>query len=160
MKDVRTGLGFDVHRMVRDRPLILGGVTIPYSKGLLGHSDADVLLHAIGEALLGAAGLGDLGTHFPDTDPSLQGVSSSSLMEEILKLVREDGWNPVNADATLIAERPCLAPHIPAMRSRTASLLRLPEKAVNIKASTCEGLGFIGRGEGIAAMATVLIKKC
>jgi 2-C-methyl-D-erythritol 2,4-cyclodiphosphate synthase len=154
---VRIGQGFDAHRLVEGRPLILGGVEIPYPMGLLGHSDADVLSHAIGDALLGAVGAGDLGTHFPDTDPAYRNISSLVLLKRIMSLVEARGLRPVNVDATVIAQRPRLAPHLPQMAANLAAALGLPREAVNVKATTTEGLGFAGREEGIAAAAVVLL---
>jgi 2-C-methyl-D-erythritol 2,4-cyclodiphosphate synthase len=156
---VRVGLGYDAHRLVAGRPLILGGVEIPYALGLLGHSDADVLTHAIGDALLGAVGAGDLGTHFPDKDPAYQNISSLILLARIMEVVRRRGFAPVNVDATIVAEQPRLAPHIPAMQARLAPVLGLTPADINIKATTTEHMGFAGRGEGMAAYAVVLVIK-
>ena len=156
---IRIGQGWDIHKLVEGRPLILGGVTIPHDKGLLGHSDADALLHAITDALLGAAGLGDIGSHFPDTDPAFHGVDSRILLRETAARLRERGWKVVNVDSTVIAQRPKLASHIPAMRAHIATDLRLDMDAVNIKAKTSEKLGHLGREEGIAAQAVCLIEK-
>jgi 2-C-methyl-D-erythritol 2,4-cyclodiphosphate synthase len=156
---VRVGLGYDAHRLVAGRPLILGGVAIPHDQGLLGHSDADVLSHAIGDALLGAVGAGDLGTHFPDRDPAYQDISSLILLERIMELVRDRGFAPVNVDATVVAQQPRLAPHIPAMQEKLAAVLGLMPAEVNIKATTTELMGFAGRGEGIAAYAVVLVAQ-
>jgi len=156
---VRVGLGYDAHRLVEGRPLILGGVTIPYHLGLLGHSDADVLTHAIGDALLGSVGAGDLGSHFPDKDPAYKDISSLILLERIMAMVRDRGFAPVNVDATVVAEKPRLAPHLPEMRARLAPILGLAPEDVNLKATTTEHLGFAGRGEGIAAYAVVLVAK-
>lgn len=155
---MRIGMGYDVHRLVEGRQLIIGGVNIPYEKGLLGHSDADVLIHAIMDALLGAAALGDIGKHFPDTDERYRGISSLSLLEHVYKLLKDRNYRIVNIDATIIAQRPKMLPHIPAMRERIASALELDEDRVSIKATTTERLGFTGRGEGIAAQAAVLIE--
>ncbi len=154
---MRVGLGFDAHRLVEGRPLILGGVEIPYHMGLLGHSDADVLTHAIGDALLGAVGAGDLGRHFPDTDPAYKNISSLILLEKIMEMVRLRGFQPVNLDAVVVAQAPRLAPHIPRMMDRLAPILNLPLGAMNLKATTTEHLGFAGRGEGIGAYAVVLV---
>ena len=154
---MRVGLGFDAHRLVEGRPLILGGVEIPYHMGLLGHSDADVLTHAIGDALLGAVGAGDLGSHFPDTDPAYENISSLILLEKIMEMVRLRGFQPVNLDAVVVAQAPRLAPHIPRMMDRLAPILNLPLGAMNLKATTTEHLGFAGRGEGIGAYAVVLV---
>ena len=156
---MRVGLGYDAHRLVAGRPLILGGVEIPHAQGLLGHSDADVLAHAIGDALLGAVGAGDLGTHFPDKDPAYEGISSLTLLERIMQIVRERGFQPVNVDATLVAQEPRLAPHIPAMQANLAPILGLTPAEVNVKATTTEHMGFTGRGEGMAAYAVVLVTK-
>jgi 2-C-methyl-D-erythritol 2,4-cyclodiphosphate synthase len=158
-RKVRVGLGYDAHRLVAGRPLILGGVEIPYALGLLGHSDADVLTHAIGDALLGAVGAGDLGTHFPDKDPAYQNISSLILLARIMEVVRRRGFAPVNVDATIVAEQPRLAPHIPAMQARLAPVLGLTPADINIKATTTEHMGFAGRGEGMAAYAVVLVIK-
>jgi 2-C-methyl-D-erythritol 2,4-cyclodiphosphate synthase len=154
----RVGTGFDLHRLAPGRPLVLGGVPIPHAEGLLGHSDADALLHALADALLGAAGLGDLGQHFPDTDPRYAGADSRGLLRETVRLVKQAGWAVVNVDSTVIAERPRLAPHIPAMRAQIARLLEIPEGAVSVKAKTHEGVDGIGRGEAIAAHAVVLLQ--
>ena len=156
---MRVGHGFDVHRLVPDRKLILGGVTIPFDKGLLGHSDADVLTHAIGDALLGAAALGDLGAHFPDTDEKYAGISSLSILEDITRLLREHGWTIHNIDATVVMQRPKLAPHIHAMRENLARATNLDIDQVSIKATTTEGLGYTGDGTGAAAYAVVLIEE-
>ena len=156
---MRVGLGYDAHRLVAGRPLILGGVEIPHAQGLLGHSDADVLAHAIGDALLGAVGAGDLGTHFPDKDPAYKDISSLILLERIMEIVRDRGFAPVNVDATIVAQEPRLAPHIPAMQANLAPILGLTPADVNIKATTTEHMGFAGRGEGMAAYAVVLVTK-
>lgn len=150
---MRVGLGYDVHKLVEDRKLILGGVEIPYEKGLLGHSDADVLLHAIMDALLGAAALGDIGKHFPDTDPAYKGISSIKLLEHVGKLIEEKLYVIGNIDATIIAQRPKMAPHIEQMRKNVAEALKIDIDQVNIKATTEEGLGFTGSGEGISSQA-------
>ncbi len=157
--NLRIGQGYDVHRLVEGRPLILGGVEIPWEKGLLGHSDADVLVHAIMDALLGAAGLGDIGRLFPDSDPQYKGISSLILLEKTVQALRREGYRPVNVDATVVAERPKLAPYIPEMRDKIARCLELPEDAVNVKATTEEGLGFTGSGAGIAAQAIALVER-
>lgn len=146
-------MGYDVHRLVEERKLILGGVEIPYEKGLLGHSDADVLLHAIMDALLGAAALGDIGKHFPDSDPAYKGISSIKLLEHVAKLLEDENYVIGNIDATIIAQRPKMAPHIPLMRENIAKALQIEENRVNIKATTEEGLGFTGTGEGISSQA-------
>ncbi|MDR2637121.1 MAG: 2-C-methyl-D-erythritol 2,4-cyclodiphosphate synthase [Zoogloeaceae bacterium] len=157
--EYRIGQGYDVHALVTGRKLILGGVEIPFAKGLLGHSDADALLHAVTDALLGAAGLGDIGTHFPDSDPAHRDADSRRLLRETLQKIRARGWQPVNVDATIIAQAPRLAPHIPAMRAVLASDLDLPEEAVNIKGKSNENLGYLGRGEAIEAQAAVLLAR-
>jgi 2-C-methyl-D-erythritol 2,4-cyclodiphosphate synthase len=156
---MRIGHGYDVHRLVPDRALILGGVQIPYELGLLGHSDADVLLHAVCDAILGALGQGDIGRHFPDSDERYRGVSSLRLLAEVVDLATVGGYRLGNLDVTVIAQRPRLAPHVPAMRENIARVCRSEEGRVNIKATTTEGLGFEGRGEGIAAAAVVLLEK-
>jgi 2-C-methyl-D-erythritol 2,4-cyclodiphosphate synthase len=157
--DFRVGQGYDVHALVPGRPLIIGGVTIPYERGLLGHSDADVLLHAITDALFGAAGLGDIGRHFPDTDPDFAGANSRVLLREALARVARAGYTLVNVDSTVIAQAPKLAPHIVSMRENIAHDLSLPHDCVNVKAKTNEKLGYLGRGEGIEAQAVVLLKR-
>ena len=156
---MRVGLGYDVHKMVEGRDLILGGVTIPYEKGLLGHSDADVLVHAIMDALIGAAALGDIGKHFPDTDPQYKGISSIKLLRHVGKLLDEHMYVIENIDATIIAQRPKMAPHIQEMRKNVAETLGLELDQVNIKATTEEGLGFTGTGEGISSQAICAIEK-
>jgi 2-C-methyl-D-erythritol 2,4-cyclodiphosphate synthase len=155
---MRIGQGFDVHRLVAGRRLVIGGVDIPYEKGLLGHSDADVLLHAICDALLGAAGLGDIGRHFPDSDARFEGIDSRELLRRVADLVRARTLRVRNVDATIIAQAPRMAPHIPAMVANIAADLRLEAGAVNVKATTTEELGFTGRGEGIAAQAICLLE--
>lgn len=155
---MRVGFGYDVHRLVEDRDLILGGVKIPYEKGLLGHSDADVLLHAIMDALLGAAALGDIGRHFPDTDPAYKGISSLRLLEHVGELLSQESYQIINLDATIIAQRPKMAPHISQMVEQVARTLKIDKSQVNIKATTEEGLGFTGSGEGIAAHAICCIE--
>lgn len=155
----RVGQGFDVHALVEGRPLIIGGVTIPHTHGLLGHSDADVLLHAITDALLGAAGLGDIGRHFPDTDPAFKGADSRVLLREAMARVRKAGWSPVNIDATLHAQAPKIGPQAPAMVKNIAADTGLAESQVNIKAKTNEGLGYLGRKEGIAATVVALLAR-
>ena len=154
---MRVGLGYDVHKLVENRKLILGGVEIPYEKGLLGHSDADVLLHAIMDALLGAAALGDIGKHFPDTDDRYKGISSIKLLEEVGKKIDEANYIIENIDATIIAQKPKMAPHIEQMRKNIADTLGLDISRVNVKATTEEGLGFTGTGEGISSQAVALI---
>ena len=159
MRDMRIGHGYDVHRLVTDRELILGGVHIPYEKGLLGHSDADVLTHAVMDALLGARALGDIGKHFPDTDPAYKGADSLVLAKAVRALVCSDGWEISNVDATVIAQAPKLAPHIPAMREHLADALGISVDRVNVKATTEEKLGFTGEGLGISAHAVCLLTK-
>ncbi len=156
---MRIGHGYDVHRLVPDRKLIIGGVLIPYELGLLGHSDADVLTHALMDSLLGAAGLGDIGHAFPDNDPAYDGISSLLLLEKVMQRLKKDGWYVGNADITVIAQRPKLAPYLPEMRTMVADAMCVAPEQVNIKATTEEGLGFSGRGEGIAAHAVVLLEK-
>lgn len=155
----RIGQGFDVHQLTEGRPLIIGGITIPYEKGLLGHSDADVLLHTVSDACLGAIGEGDIGRHFPDTDPNFKDADSANLMERVWGIVKEKGYELVNADCTIIAQKPKMAPYIGEMQARIAELLEASPEQVNVKATTTEKLGFPGRGEGIAAQAVVLLKK-
>jgi len=155
---IRIGHGYDVHRLVDGRRLILGGVDIPFEKGLLGHSDADVLTHAVMDALLGAAGLGDIGKHFPDTDPAYAGADSLKLLEHVISLLREQGWKVGNVDATILAQRPKLAPHIPVMRDNLAACMEVSTQQVNVKATTEEKLGFTGSGEGMAAHAVCLLE--
>lgn len=156
---IRVGYGYDVHRLAEDRKCIIGGVEIPFEKGLLGHSDADVLLHAITDALLGAAALGDIGSHFPDTDDRWKGADSWLLLQEAGRLVRQAGWQAENIDSTVVAQRPRLAPYIQKMRERIAAALELAPEQVSVKGKTEEGLGFTGAGEGIAAHAVCLITK-
>jgi 2-C-methyl-D-erythritol 2,4-cyclodiphosphate synthase len=156
---MRIGHGYDVHRLVEGRKLILGGVAIPYEKGLLGHSDADVLLHAISDAILGAIGEGDIGRHFPDTDPRYKGADSLKLLAHVMNLAQDKGYRLGNVDATIVAQRPKLAPHIPLMRENIAAVLSGDLDRVNVKATTTEELGFAGRGEGIAAYAVALMEK-
>ena len=156
---MRIGMGYDVHRLVKDRDLIIGGVKIDYEMGLLGHSDADVLLHAISDALLGAAALGDIGKHFPDTDPKYKGISSLILLKHVGELLEENGYLINNIDATIIAQAPKMRPHIDAMRKNIADTLGLDITQVNVKATTEEGLGFTGTGEGISSQAVCLISE-
>ena len=156
---IRIGQGYDVHRLTAGRKLILGGVEIPFEKGLLGHSDADVLLHALCDALLGGAALGDIGKHFPDSDPAYAGVSSLLLLKETARLLREAGYTVGNVDSTVIAQKPKLAPFLPEMRENIARVLVIPVESVSVKATTEEGLGFTGSGEGIAASAVALLLK-
>lgn len=155
---MRIGHGFDVHRLVPERPLVIGGVTIPWHLGLLGHSDADVLLHAICDAILGAIGEGDIGRHFPDSDPAYRGIDSMRLLAHVAVLAAGCGWRVGNLDATVVAQRPRLAPHIPAMVERIAAGCGVTAERVNVKATTTEELGYTGRGEGIAAYAVVLME--
>lgn len=154
---MRIGMGYDVHRLVEGRDMIMGGVKIPYEKGLLGHSDADVLLHAIADALLGAAALGDIGKHFPDTDPAYKGISSLILLQKVGELLDEKGFLIENIDATIIAQAPKMRPYIDTMRQNIAHSLRITVEQVNVKATTEEGLGFTGIGEGISAQAICLL---
>lgn len=154
---IRVGQGFDVHQLVEGRPCIIGGVRIPYEKGLLGHSDADVLLHTVSDAILGALGLGDIGKHFPDTDPAFKDADSMKLLEHVWQLAVERGYRLGNIDCTIIAQRPKMLPHIPAMVANIARALGAEESQVNVKATTTEQLGFAGRGEGIAAQAVVCL---
>lgn len=156
---IRVGQGFDVHQFAEGRPLILGGVTIPYEKGLAGHSDADVLLHTITDAALGAIGEGDIGRHFPDTDVAYKDADSAVLLEKIWSLVESRGYRLGNIDCTIIAQAPKMAPHIERIQKRVAELLKCELSQVNVKATTTEKLGFTGRGEGIASMATLLLVK-
>jgi 2-C-methyl-D-erythritol 2,4-cyclodiphosphate synthase len=156
--NLRIGEGWDTHALVAGRPLVLGGVTIPHSHGLMGHSDADALLHAITDALLGAAGLGDIGRHFPDTDPAFAGADSGQLLQEAARRVAAAGWVAVNVDATVVAQAPRLAPHLPAMSQRIATLLALPAGAVNVKAKTAEGMGPVGERRAIEARAVCLLR--
>lgn len=155
----RIGQGYDVHPWTGGRPLVLGGVEIPYEKGLLGHSDADVLLHSVCDALLGAMALGDIGKHFPDKDPAYKGISSLVLLEKVAGMLEELGWKVNNLDATVVAQRPRLAPYIPLMRERIARVLGVGVDRVSVKATTSEGLGFVGREEGAAAQAVVLLER-
>ncbi|KMK90861.1 2-C-methyl-D-erythritol 2,4-cyclodiphosphate synthase [Rossellomorea marisflavi] len=155
----RIGQGFDVHQLVEDRPLIMGGITIPYEKGLLGHSDADVLLHAVADACLGAIAAGDIGKHFPDTEEEFKDADSAKLLQHVWTMVKEEGYELGNIDCTIIAQKPKMAPYIDEMRARIAELLEADPSQVNVKATTSEKLGFTGRGEGIAAQTTVLVKQ-
>lgn len=156
---MRIGHGYDVHRLVEGRKLIMGGVEIPFEKGLLGHSDADVLLHAIADALLGALALGDIGKHFPDTDPAFKGADSLKLLEHVVGLISSNGYSVGNLDATIIAQRPKMAPHIQTMRVNIARVCGVEIDRINVKATTEEGLGFTGTGEGISAHAVVLLTR-
>ena len=160
-REWRTGLGFDCHRLVEGRPLVLGGVEIPFEKGLLGHSDADCLIHAICDAVLGAAGLGDLGRHFPDSDPAYEGIESTLLLRRCVELARKAGFTVHHIDATVVAQRPRLAPYIPRMEERIAACCGLEPGSVNIKATTTEGLGYTGEGLGMAAYAVATLwRRC
>ncbi len=156
---MRVGIGFDLHPFGEGRPLILGGVKIPSEKGLLGHSDADCLTHALCDALLGALGKGDLGSHFPDTDPRYKGISSLLLLEEVVKMARREGWEVENVDATIVAQGPRLAPYLSQMEERIARTLRVEPGRVNVKATSPEALGALGREEGIGALAVVLLRR-
>ncbi|MNB71207.1 2-C-methyl-D-erythritol 2,4-cyclodiphosphate synthase [compost metagenome] len=156
---IAVGQGFDVHQLVEGRPCIIGGVTIPYEKGLLGHSDADVLLHAISDAILGALGLGDIGRHFPDTDPAFKDADSLKLLEHVWGLAKERGYRLGNIDSTIIAQKPKMAPYIPEMTEIIARALEAEPSRVNVKATTTEQLGFTGRGEGIAAQSIVCLLR-
>lgn len=155
----RVGNGFDVHAFAEDRPLIIGGIEIPYEKGLIGHSDADVLLHTVADACLGAIGEGDIGRHFPDTDPNFKDADSAKLLQHVWKLVRNKGYKLVNIDCIVMAQKPKMAPHIEKMQERIAELLEASMEQVNVKATTTERLGFVGREEGIASQAVVLLQK-
>ncbi|KAA0544125.1 2-C-methyl-D-erythritol 2,4-cyclodiphosphate synthase [Bacillus sp. BGMRC 2118] len=155
----RIGQGFDVHQLGEGVPLIIGGITIPYEKGLIGHSDADVLLHTIADACLGAIGEGDIGKHFPDTDPAFKGADSAKLLSHVWDIVEQRGYELVNVDCTIIAQMPKMAPYIDDMKKRIAVLLHATPEQVNVKATTTEKLGFTGRGEGIASQAVILIQK-
>ncbi|MBQ7946260.1 MAG: 2-C-methyl-D-erythritol 2,4-cyclodiphosphate synthase [Bacteroidales bacterium] len=156
---IRVGQGYDVHRLVEGRALFLGGIEIPHEKGLLGHSDADVLIHAICDALLGAAALRDIGYHFPDNSADFKDIDSKILLKKTVDILAEKGWKAVNVDATVCAERPKINPHIPAMKECLAPLMKLDVEDISIKATTTEKLGFVGREEGMAALAVVLIEK-
>lgn len=156
---IRIGQGYDVHKLVEGRKLIIGGVDIPHSVGLLGHSDADVLLHAISDSLLGAAALGDIGKHFPDTDPKYKGADSLKLLEHVGELIYEKGYSINNIDATIVAQKPKMAPHIPAMRENIARVLKIDADQVNVKATTEEKLGFTGQELGISSYSVALIEK-
>jgi 2-C-methyl-D-erythritol 2,4-cyclodiphosphate synthase len=156
---MRIGMGYDVHKLVEGRKLIIGGVVIPYEKGLLGHSDADVLIHAVMDSLLGAAALGDIGKHFPDTDPQYKGISSIKLLEHVGRLIKSKGYHIGNVDATIIAQKPKMAPHIKTMVSNIAAALQTEDDRINVKATTEEGLGFTGSGEGISSQSICLLEK-
>jgi 2-C-methyl-D-erythritol 2,4-cyclodiphosphate synthase len=155
----RVGFGYDVHRLIEGRPLILGGVKIPYTRGLLGYSDADVLTHAIIDAILGALGKGDIGRHFPDSDPAYKGAESLSLLKQAVKILHDERFEVNNLDATLVAQRPKLAPYLNDMEARLSGILQVDPQVVSVKASTTEGLGFCGREEGLAAYAVVTLKR-
>jgi 2-C-methyl-D-erythritol 2,4-cyclodiphosphate synthase len=154
---IRVGIGYDSHRYAAGRPLVLGGVTIPHDRGLTGHSDADAVVHALIDALLGAAGLGDIGSHFPDTDPAWKDADSMVLLPQVVSALRREGWRPLQCDLTVIAQQPKLGPHAAAIRERLAGALGLGAREVGFKAKTNEGMGFIGRGEGIAVLAVATI---
>lgn len=156
---MRVGIGYDIHRFAEGRPLIVGGVTIPYERGLAGHSDGDVLLHAIADALLGAAALGDIGTHFPDTDPKYEGADSAELLTDVVKLVKKEGFKVINVDTIIIAEEPEFAPHVEGIRNRVAGKLNLEVSAVSVKATTNEGFGAVGASEAIAAWCIASIAE-
>jgi len=159
VESIRVGQGFDVHALVPGRRLVLGGVSIEHERGLLGHSDADVLLHAIADALLGAAGLGDIGRMFPDSDPRYRDADSGALLAEVAQRVQQDGWHVANVDCTVIAEQPRIAPHVEAIRASIAQLLQVDRAQINVKGKTAERLGAIGRGEAIAASVVVLLTR-
>jgi len=157
--NIRVGIGYDAHRLVLGRPLILGGVTVPYEKGLLGHSDADVLSHALCDAVLGASSLGDIGRHFPDTDPRWKGADSLMLLRECVRLATEKGWRVVNVDSILVCQKPKLASYLPQMTEKISEAMGIESSCVNVKAKTTEEMGFEGRGEGLSAQAIVMIRK-
>ena len=154
---MRIGIGYDVHRLVKGRKLILGGIEIPFQKGLLGHSDADVLIHAVCDALLGASGSGDIGRHFPDTDPEFEAISSMALLQRVYNIIHAKGFSVINVDTTILAETPKLQPYLESMRKNIAGTLGVIEHSVNLKATTTEGLGIIGKGQGMAALSVALI---
>lgn len=156
---IRIGQGYDIHELVRGRPLIMGGVHLPFDRGLKGHSDADVLLHAITDALIGALGRGDIGHAFPDTNPELAGIASTKILAAVYEEMKKEGYRVGNLDATILAERPKMAPHLPEMQKKIAKLLHMEVKDVNLKATTAEKLGFVGREEGMAAQAVLLLVK-
>ncbi|SYZ73569.1 2C-methyl-D-erythritol 2,4-cyclodiphosphate synthase [Candidatus Zixiibacteriota bacterium] len=156
---IKIGIGYDVHQFMVERPLVLGGVIIPYHRGLLGHSDADVLLHAIADSLLGAAGMGDIGIHFPNTSPKWKDVASTKILAEVFVMLTKEGYRVGNVDAVIIAEQPKISPHIPIMKAKIGRILMASEENISIKATTNERMGFVGREEGIAALATSLIYK-
>ena len=153
------GFGYDVHRLVMGRPLILGGIEVPFEKGLEGHSDADVLLHALIDAVLGAAGMGDIGTHFPSSDPSIEGISSVDMLRQVMRMVGEKGWRVENVDGTIVTQQPRLSPHTPKMKKAVAETLSIEGERVNIKSKTTDGLGFTGTGEGMAAYCVVMLVR-
>jgi len=155
----RSGFGYDAHRLVEGRPLILGGVEVPFEKGLEGHSDADVLLHALIDAIIGAAGMGDIGTHFPSSDPSLEGISSLDMLSRVMSLVTEAGWRVENVDGTIVAQRPRLSPHAPRMKETIAHAVNIEPERVNVKSKTTDGLGFTGTGEGMEAYCAVMLVR-
>jgi 2-C-methyl-D-erythritol 2,4-cyclodiphosphate synthase len=155
----RVGFGYDVHRLVEGYPLILGGIEVPFEKGLEGHSDADVLLHALIDAILGAAGMGDIGTHFPSSDPKLKGISSLDMLSRVMVIVGEAGWGVGNVDGTIVAQQPRLSPHTPRMKETIAKALGIEPELVNVKSKTTDGLGFTGTGEGMAAYCVVMLVR-
>ena len=155
----RSGIGFDVHPLVKNRPLFLGGIEIPYERGLAGHSDGDGLIHAVIDAILGAAALGDIGTHFPSSDDSFRGIASTELLSRTLSVIEKTGWRVIFVDATILAERPILAPYMSDIRRSLAAALQLPADGVNVKATTTDGLGFLGRGEGIGTLAIATVER-
>lgn len=155
----RAGFGYDAHRLVEGRPLILGGVEVPHDRGLEGHSDADVLLHALIDAVLGAAGMGDIGTYFPSSDPTIKGISSLRMLDLVMERVRAAGWRVENVDGTIVAQTPRLSPHTPVMRAAIAKALDIEESRVNVKSKTTDGLGFTGTGEGMAAYCAVMLAR-
>ena len=158
-RQYRVGMGYDVHRLVVGRPLILGGIEVPFERGLAGHSDADVLLHVVIDAMLGASGLGDIGTHFPSSDPQIEGISSVEMLRRTHDIVHEHGWRIENLDGTIVAQRPRLSPHTPAMRTAIAQTLQIDPDRVSVKSKTTDGLGFTGTGEGIAAYCVALLVR-
>jgi len=156
----RMGFGYDAHRLVEGRPLILGGISIPFAKGLLGHSDADVVTHAVIDAILGALAMGDIGRHFPDTDPAFKGIQSLRMLEQVLRWVQEAGYQVNNVDSTIVAQKPKLAPHLPDIQARLSEMLQVSVRQISVKAKTSEGMGFCGREEGMEAYAVVsLVQK-
>lgn len=155
----RPGFGYDAHRLVEGRPLILGGIEVPFEQGLDGHSDADVLLHALIDAILGAVGMGDIGTHFPSSDPALEGISSVDMLARVMARVSGEGWRVENVDATIVAQRPRLSPHTPGMKTKIAGILGIEESHVNVKSKTTDGMGFTGTGEGMEAYCAVMMVR-